>query len=57
MGILKNVKEEPSKNNLSPKEIEFILNTLRDCSFKGSQVVDLYHTVLKLQQQYKSLTG
>jgi hypothetical protein len=43
----------PSNSDLSQKEIEFILSTLRDGTFKGSQVVELYNVVLKLQQQHK----
>jgi len=49
------IEEAPAvaDTSLTQKEIEFILSTLRDSSFKGSQVVELYNTVLKLQQQYK----
>jgi len=51
-------KETPKAGNteeskLTQSEIEFVLATLRECNFKGSQVVALYTTVLKLQQQYK----
>ena len=46
--------ETKSKDSqLTQVEIEFILTTLRECSFKGTQVVELYNTVLKLQQQHK----
>jgi hypothetical protein len=61
MSIIGKIKGQPSIEEapavadtaLTQKEIEFILSTLRDSSFKGSQVVELYNTVLKLQQQYK----
>ncbi len=43
------------KSQLNQAEIEFVLNTLRECNFKGSQVVELYNTVLKLQQQHKNI--
>ena len=57
----KNVKPEVEKkpkvdkSQLNQAEIEFILTTLRECNFKGSQVVELYNTVLKLQQQHKNI--
>lgn len=43
------------KSQLNQAEIEFVLSTLRECNFKGSQVVELYNTVLKLQQQHKNI--
>ncbi len=56
----KNKNQAPQADNqntqeskLTQSEIEFVLATLRECTFKGSQVVALYTTVLKLQQQYK----
>ena len=53
-----NKKQTPEVDNieeskLTQSEIEFVLATLRECDFKGKQVVALYNTVLKLQQQYK----
>lgn len=55
--IKNEVKEQPKrevgKSKLSQQEIEFVLGILRECTFKGTQVVDLYNTVLKLQQQHK----
>ncbi len=61
MGLINKVinkKQTPEVNNteeskLTQSEIEFVLATLRECDFKGKQVVVLYNTVLKLQQQYK----
>jgi hypothetical protein len=61
MGIIdkiRNQNETPKVENteeskLTQSEIEFVLVTLRECNFKGNQVVSLYNTVLKLQQQYK----
>tara|TARA_R110000772_G_scaffold65030_1_gene145205 strand:- start:24 stop:236 length:213 start_codon:yes stop_codon:yes gene_type:complete len=61
MGIIDKVRsknETPKVKNteeskLTQSEIEFVLVTLRECDFKGKQVVSLYNTVLKLQQQYK----
>ena len=57
--IKNEVKEQPKpkvdKSQLNQAEIEFVLNILRDCTFKGTQVVELYNTVLKLQNQHKNL--
>ena len=66
MAIIKNAQSKSTKeevksttsvdkSQLTQVEIEFILATLRECSFKGTQVVELYNTVLKLQQQHKSI--
>jgi len=62
MGLINKINEKPktaqiegNNSNLTQSEIQFLLNTLRECNFKGNQVVDLYNTVLKLQQQYKDL--
>ena len=56
MAIIKNAQASNVKvidSQLTQVEIEFILATLRENSFKGTQVVVLYNTVLKLQQQHK----
>ena len=62
MGLINKINEKSktaqiqgNNSNLTQSEIQFLLNTLRECNFKGNQVVDLYNTVLKLQQQYKDL--
>lgn len=62
MGLVNRIKGNPVVDAKSPaedsaltqKEIEFVLSTLRDSTFKGNQVVELYNTVLKLQQQHKA---
>jgi len=46
-------EQNTRESKLTQAEIEFVLATLRECDFKGKQVVALYNTVLKLQQQYK----
>ena len=63
MGLINKLPENTQKHNsegkteisstLTQAEIQFVLSTLRECTFKGSQVLELYNTVLKLQQQYK----
>jgi len=62
MSIINKIKElgkiqppvETPTHVLTAKEIEFTLSILRESTFKGHQVVDLYNTVLKLQQQHKN---
>jgi hypothetical protein len=39
-------------NNLTPEEIQLILVTLRNSTFKGEHVELFYNTVVKLQKQY-----
>jgi|TARA_R110000803_G_C11798061_1_gene298985 hypothetical protein len=59
MGLISKTKPTPTVeepvDKLTAKEIEFTLSILRESTFKGAQVVDLYNTVLKLQQQHKNL--
>lgn len=55
--IVNNVSEvekfTPSvNNNLTPEEIQLILVTLRNSTFKGEHVELFYNTVVKLQKQY-----
>ena len=56
----KDKKEEPSQAPLSSlvfskQEIELLLLTIKDSSFKGEHVETIYNLVYKLQQQYTSL--
>jgi len=37
------------------EEIEFLLITLREGTFKGAQLEMMYNTVLKLQQEYAKI--
>lgn len=41
-----------SGNNLNKKEIELLLSTIKQSSFRGDQLEILYVTVVKLQNQY-----
>ena len=55
--IVNNVSEvekstPPINNNLTPEEIQLILITLRNSTFKGEHVELFYNTVVKLQKQY-----
>ena len=57
-----NKKEEPLKAplsnsslNLTKEEIEVVLLTIKDTTFKGEHVEKVYNLVLKLQQYYISL--
>ena len=56
------VKEEPLKAplsssslNLTKEEVEVVLLTIKDTTFKGEHVEKVYNLVLKLQQYYISL--
>ena len=58
MGLLDRVqpqKPQPPKDNLERQEIEFILNTIKDSTFKGEDLDMLYKVVVKLQNQYVNL--
>jgi len=58
MGLLNRVQPQPqpsSQDNLEKKEIEFILNTIKDSTFKGEELDTLYKVVVKLQNQYVKL--
>lgn len=46
---------QSSKDNLEKKEIEFILNTIKEANFKGGDLDTLYKVVVKLQNQYVKL--
>jgi len=37
------------------EEVEFLLITLREGTFKGAQLEMMYNTVLKLQQEYAKI--
>ncbi len=56
--IINNLEVEKStslnidKDNLTVEEIQLILITLRNSTFKGEHVEILYNTVIKLQNQY-----
>jgi hypothetical protein len=62
MGILdkltnNNTQNSPSQSSggefsLTKEEIELLLTTIKDCSFRGDALELLYSTVYKLQQQY-----
>jgi len=38
--------------NLGQQELEFLLLLIKDSTFKGSQLEEVYNSVYKLQQQY-----
>ena len=47
--------QQNSKDNLSKIEIAFILNVLKNTTFKGDNIELLYNLVIKLQKQYTEL--
>ena len=42
-------------NQLSKEEISLVLDIIRQTTFKGEHIENLYNLVLKLQNQYVSL--
>ena len=63
MGILDKLSNNTNNSNspsqlgggefsLNKEEIELLLTTIKDCSFRGDVLELLYSTVYKLQQQY-----
>ena len=67
MGILDKLSNNTNNSNspsqlgggefsLNKEEIELLLTTIKDCSFRGDVLELLYSTVYKLQQQYITIT-
>ena len=44
----------PDSNELTIQELEFLLNLIRNITFKGDQLEPLYNLVIKIQNQHKS---
>lgn len=44
--------EKVGEFQLAKKEIEWLLNLIKDSTFKGSDLEQVYNAVYKLQQQY-----
>jgi hypothetical protein len=65
MGILQNFNNNDTKSvsqkeadfSLNKQEIELVLLLIKDCTFKGEQLENLYNVVYKLQQQYLQQTS
>jgi hypothetical protein len=51
----KDINSNPSTLNieLTPKQIEFLLVTIKNSLFKGEYVEICYNTTLKLQEKYQ----
>lgn len=47
--------ESSIPNQLSKEEISLVLDIIRQTTFKGEHIENLYNLVLKLQNQYVSL--
>lgn len=58
MAIIETAKQNSSPTTtgeeftLGQQELEFLLLLIKDSTFKGSQLEEVYNTVYKLQQQY-----
>ncbi len=48
-------KAQEDPNALTKQELEFIITLIRQSSFQGESLENLYNLVLKLQNQYVSL--
>ena len=44
--------EQVGEFSLSKKEIEWLLNLIKDSTFRGVDLEQVYNAVYKLQQQY-----
>jgi hypothetical protein len=61
MAIIEKQRQNSSPNDigedfsLSKSELEFLLLLIKDSTFKGIQVEDVYNTVYKLQKQYTNI--
>ncbi len=53
--IVKESKSSDSKIELTEKEIEFLLVTIKNSLFKGEYVETLYNLTLKLQKHFVNL--
>ena len=57
MAIIEKQKQNSSLTNgeeflLSQQELEFLLVLIKESTFRGAQLEEVYNTVYKLQQQY-----
>jgi len=56
MSLLDKISRQKSTpDNLEKQEIEFILNTIKESTFKGKDLDMLYKVVVKLQNQYVNI--
>ena len=57
MSILNKITPTPvaDEHKLTQKELEFLLFMIKEVSFKGENVEELYNILVKLQKQYLSL--
>jgi len=53
--IVKEPKSSDSKIELTEKELEFLLVTIKNSLFKGEYVETLYNLTLKLQKHFVNL--
>jgi len=56
MSLLDKISPQKSTpDSLEKQEIEFILNTIKESTFKGKDLDMLYKVVVKLQNQYVNI--
>jgi len=54
--VSKNKQQDTDINKLTAQELEYLLTTLKSATLKGEQVEQFYNLVIKLQNQYITLT-
>jgi hypothetical protein len=60
MSLIDKVRKEETpkvKDSLEKHEIEFILNVIKQSTFRGENIEPLYNIVLKLQSQHINLNN
>jgi hypothetical protein len=59
MSLINKLQQNPqspeTESIFTKEEIEFLLITLKDSTFRGSQLEVVYNTVVKLQQEYSKV--
>ena len=59
MSLINKLQQNPqspeTESIFTKEEIEFLLITLKDSTFRGSQLEVVYNTVVKLQQEYSKI--
>ena len=59
MSLINKLQQNPQSSEtesiFTKEEIEFLLITLKDSTFRGSQLEVVYNTVVKLQQEYSKV--
>jgi hypothetical protein len=55
MNVVNSSDPKAEEFSLSKKEIEWLLQLIKDSTFRGADLEQVYNAVYKLQQQYTNL--